>query len=404
MKPKLIGIALFALTFGAVLFYPHLQARPGPVTPPVTPSPGPQTGPEAIAVTQPIVDVVFVLDTTGSMSGLIQTAKEKIWSIATTMASAQPTPSIRVGLVAYRDRGDQYVTRVVDLSTDLDSVYSTLMDFRADGGGDTPESVNQALHEAVHRMSWRSAEQAYRVIFLVGDAPPHMDYNEVQYPAIVAAAREKGIVVNTVQCGQIASTVDPWNAIAHLGGGDFLQVEQAGGAVAFESPYDAEIAELSARLDATRLYFGSEEDKARMRGKVAATEKLQEGASVASLARRGVFNAGAGGRENLLGEKELVDAVATGEVSLDEIDTEALPDELKPMAPAEQAEHVARLAEERAEIQQRISALADDRSAYLEKKVEEAGGLGDSLDRKLHDVVSRQAAKAGLDYDEEPDY
>jgi Mg-chelatase subunit ChlD len=396
MKTKILGLALFALTLGAVVFYPQLQAKHGPIEP--------QPLPAIVPTTQPIVDVVFVLDTTGSMSGLIQTAKEKIWSIATTMASAQPTPQIRVGLVAYRDRGDQYVTRVVDLSPDLDSVYATLMDFQAQGGGDTPESVNQALHDAVHRMSWSTADQAYRVIFLVGDAPPHMDYNEVQYPAIAAAARERGIVVNAIQCGQIPATSEPWNAIAHLGGGDFLQVEQAGGAVAFESPYDAEIAALSARLDATRLYFGNEEEKARMRGKMAATGKLQDGASVASLARRGVFNAGEGGRANLLGDKELVSAVASGELALDELDKDDLPEAMQAMEPAEQEAHVAKLAEERAAIQRRISELADDRSEYLAKKVEEAGGLDDSLDRKLYDVVSRQAAEAGLEYAEGPEY
>jgi Mg-chelatase subunit ChlD len=396
MRTKVLGLALFALTLGAVVFYPQLQARPGAIDAQLTPT--------VIAAHKPKVDVVFVLDTTGSMSGLIQTAKEKIWSIASTMASAQPTPELRVGLVAFRDRGDQYVTRVVDLSADLDSVYATLMEFQADGGGDTPESVNQALHEAVHGMSWSDAQQAYRVIFLVGDAPPHMDYNEAQYPAIVAAAREQGIVVNTIQCGEESSTVEPWRAIASLGGGDFLQVEQSGGAVAFESPFDAQIAALSAKLDATRLYYGSEDEKARMRDKVAATDKLRDGASVASLARRGVFNAGDGGRANLLGEKELVSAVVTGSVSLEEIDNEALPEELRPMAPAEQAEHVARLAQERAEIQSQIVALSDDRSAFIAKKVEEAGGLGESLDQKLYDVVSRQAAEAGLEYAEGPEY
>lgn len=404
MRTKVLAIALFTLTLGAAVFYPQLQATSG-ATPGATPGTmGTQVTPTVAAAQKPQVDVVFVLDTTGSMSGLIQTAKEKIWSIASTMASAQPTPEIRVGLVAFRDRGDQYVTQVVDLSADLDSVYATLMEFQADGGGDTPESVNLALHDAVHRMSWSDAQQAYRVIFLVGDAPPHMDYNEVQYPAIVAAARDQGIVINTVQCGQDVATVESWNAIAGLGGGDFLQVEQAGSAVAFDSPFDAQIAELSAQLDATRLFYGNEDEQARMRDKVAATDKLQDGASVASLARRGVFNAGEGGRANMLGEKELVDAIVTGAVSLEEIDQDALPEELKPMAPAAQAEHVARLAEERADLQARISALADDRSEYIAKKVEEAGGLGDSLDQKLYDVVSRQAAEAGFEYAEGPKY
>jgi len=137
MKSKLLGIALFGLTLGAVLYYPQISAKNIQPVPPI--------GSHIISSERPKVDVVFVLDTTGSMEGLIQTAKEKIWSIATTMASAQRTPEIRIGLVAYRDRNDAYETRVVDLSGDLDSVYATLMDFAAEGGGDTPESVNNVV-------------------------------------------------------------------------------------------------------------------------------------------------------------------------------------------------------------------------------------------------------------------
>ena len=395
MKTKLLGIALFALTLGVVVYYPQLLARNIEVNPPLN---------RHITLHRPRVDVVFVLDTTGSMSGLIQTAKEKIWSIATTMASAQPTPKIRIGLVAYRDRGDRYVTKLVDLSADLDSVYAKLMDFQADGGGDTPESVNKALYDAVHDMSWSQDEQAYQVIFLVGDAPPHMDYNEVRYPAIVADALEKGIVINTIQCGGMSTTVAPWTQIASLGHGKFFQVDQAGGAVAFTTPYDDKIAELSAKLDDTRLYYGTEEQKARMKSKVAATDKLQASASVAVLARRGVFNASVGGRANLLGENELVEAFTNGTVSLDEIEADALPAALKPMARAEQKAYVAGLATKRDDLKRRIRALSEDRDSYLEKKVEEAGGLKDSLDQQLYEAVKEQAGKAGLEYEDGPSY
>jgi Mg-chelatase subunit ChlD len=396
MKAKLLGIALFTITLAAVVYYPQLMAKNIAVDN--------QTDHTIAPVDKPIVDVVFVLDTTGSMEGLIATAKEKIWSIATTMASAQQAPDIRIGLVAYRDRGDAYVTRVVDLDSDLDSVYATLMDFQAQGGGDTPESVNKALYDAVHNMSWTQQDQAYRVIFLVGDAPPHMDYNEVQFPQIVASALEKGIVINTIQCGHIAAAIEPWTQIAKLGSGQFFQVEQAGGAVAFTSPFDDEIAELSARLDDTRLYFGTEEEKEKMRGKVAATDKLHEGSSVASRARRGVFNASAGGRANLLGENELVAAVVGGDVKLDELDKDALPETLQAMAPAEQEAYVAELAEERADLQKRIQGLSEDRNSYLRMKVEEAGGLKGSLDQKLYDAVKDQASEAGLEYEEGPAY
>src|SRR5207249_6913916 len=92
---------------------------------------------------KPQVEVVFCLDTTGSMSGLIDAAKKKIWTISNQIASGKPTPELKLGLVAYRDRKDAYVTQVYDLSNDLDAIYGHLMGFKADGGGDTPESVNQ---------------------------------------------------------------------------------------------------------------------------------------------------------------------------------------------------------------------------------------------------------------------
>lgn len=396
MKSKLTGIALFLLTLGAVVYYPQIMAKNVPVNPPVNH--------HIIASQNPKIDVVFVLDTTGSMSGLIQTAKEKIWSIATTMASAQPTPELRIGLVAYRDRGDQYVTKVVDLSDDLDSVYAALMDFEAGGGGDTPESVNQALYDAVHNMSWSAGEQAYQVVFLVGDAPPHMDYNEVRYPEIVASAIEKGIVINTIQCGEMSTTIAPWTQIASLGQGSFFQVAQAGGAVAFTTPFDEKIAMLSAKLDDTRLYYGSEEEKARMLKKVAATDKMELHASVATRARRGVFNAAVGGRANLLGENELVDAVASGTVELDELAPEDLPEALKPMAPAEQQAFVAQLANERAELKRKIQELSADRDDFIAIKVDEAGGMKDSLDHQLYEAVKEQAGKVGFEYESGPTF
>lgn len=395
MKTQLLGITLFTLTLATVAVYPSIK------------TPQPEQG---VAMTQqlastPVIDVVFVLDTTGSMSGLIQTAKDKIWSIATTMTSAQQTPNIRIGLVGFRDRGDEYVTRVIDLSDDLDSVYASLMEFQAKGGGDGPESVNKALYDAVQGISWNQDPHAYRVVFLVGDAPPHMDYpDEMRYPEIIAMAKQKGIVVNTIQCGDVASTLASWETIAGLGNGRFFQVEQAGSAVAVASPFDAEIAALSEKLDSTRLYYGSDDEKARMKSKVEATEKLNKQASIVSRARRGAFNASAGGKKNLLGENELVDAVASGRVDLDTIDKEALPAALKPLAPEEQKAVLARVAGERRELARQVQELAQKRDSYIAEKVEADGGADHSLDHKLYDAVREQAAKAGLDYSDGPRY
>src|ERR1700730_6497654 len=85
---------------------------------------------------QPQVEVVFCLDTTGSMGGLIDAAKRKIWSISNQIASGNPTPRLKIGLVAYRDRGDEYITKITDLTDDLDLIHTQLMTFKAQGGGD----------------------------------------------------------------------------------------------------------------------------------------------------------------------------------------------------------------------------------------------------------------------------
>src|SRR6185437_5014332 len=104
------------------------------------------------------------LDTTGSMSGLIEGAKRKIWSIANSIVAANHGATIRFALVPYRDRGDQYVTKVFDLTDDIDAVFANLQTFRAEGGGDEPESVNQALADSVAKISWSASSDVPKIV------------------------------------------------------------------------------------------------------------------------------------------------------------------------------------------------------------------------------------------------
>ena len=394
---KLIAIALMGMTVATVTLYPSLQSI-GAVNPPVI-DPRPVKPPVVNQQQAAKIDVVFVLDTTGSMSGLIQAAKEKIWSIASSMAQAEHAPEIRVGLVAYRDKGDAYVTQVTDLSTDLDSMYAKLMDFRAQGGGDGPEHVNQGLYDAVHKMSW-SQEDAYKVVFLVGDAPAHMDYqDDVKYPVTLRAALKKGIVVNAIQSGNNNATTKGWQQIASLGQGEYFQVENNGNAIAVATPYDKKLAELSAKLDDTRLYYGDKKAKARMEEKVKASKKLHAMGSVESRARRATFNASKSGKKNFVGENELVDDIASGRVKLDEIDRDNLPASIQAMAPAAQTTLLKDKAEMRQELNKQVKKLAQERADFIKRKVESDGSAADSLDEKIFGAVKEQAAKSGISYE-----
>jgi hypothetical protein len=392
MKTKLIALVIFVTTAIGISLAPSIQQAQAITAGNTT----------RVSTQSHQIEVVFVLDTTSSMSGLITAAKEKIWSIATTMASAEQAPDIKMGLVAFRDRGDAYVTKVLDLSQDLDSMYASLMDFRAEGGGDGPESVNQALYEAINRVSWSENEAVYKVVFLIGDAPPHMDYNnDVQFPVSLEMAKRKGIVVNTIQSGQNSYTAPVWKNIAQLGYGEYFQVENSGNAVAVVTPYDKKLSELAASLEDTRLFFGDSETREKQRKKNEATSKIHEELSEAALARRATFNATASGESNFLGESELVEAISSGRIELDDIDKDDMPASLQAMAPAEQMEVITNQARQRDELKRDIQKLSESRNDYIRDQVGKSGGAKESLDEKIYSAVKKQAKTKGLVYESE---
>lgn len=408
MKTQWIAAGLMAATMASVVYYDELVAatralkQPAPeATQPLT-RPAP-TDPAHAAVEavsdSPRIDVVFALDTTGSMSGMINAAREKIWSIASSMAAAQVAPTIRVGLVAYRDRGDQYVTRTFDLTEDLDSMYTTLMQFRAAGGGDGPESVNQALHEAVTTMSWSPDPNAYKVVFLVGDAPGHSRYqDDVPFAESVRLARARGITVNTILCGNDGKARLQWQQIAGLSQGQYFRVGQEGSAVAVATPYDKKMSELARELDKTRLTYGSVAQRESVAAKRSRVDSLMHEASAASKARRAAFNASPSGRANLLTDKDLVADVAAGKVRLDDVAADHLPAALQDKTEAEQKAELARRAERRSALQQEIRALSERRQAFIRDELETRGSK-DSLDDQIFATIRSQAAASGIEYD-----
>lgn len=141
------------------------------------------------------LDVLFLIDSTGSMQDEIDELKNNILSISAQIAALPSNPDVRFGMVTYRDIGDQYVTRQAPFTRDVQEFQGVLMNLRAAGGQDAPESVNQALYEAINNMSWRGGETV-SLIFLVGDAPPHLDYSQdYGYDQSLLQASEMGIKV-----------------------------------------------------------------------------------------------------------------------------------------------------------------------------------------------------------------
>ncbi len=181
----------------------------------------PQPAPPPVALVGPRIDVVFVIDATGSMADEIDVVKEHLQTMMSRIRSGRPAPRVRFGLVAYRDHGDEFLNRVFDLAEDPGIVESAVRQIQADGGGDTPEAVAEALYAAVNQIHWDPSRDTSRMLFLVGDAAPHQDFG-ADFKAEVRSARVRGIKVHALGCSGIqASGEMEFREMADLGGGRF---------------------------------------------------------------------------------------------------------------------------------------------------------------------------------------
>jgi Mg-chelatase subunit ChlD len=338
----------------------------------------------------PRVDIVFALDTTSSMSGLIAGAKAKIWEIARRAQEGQPAPELRVGLVAYRDKGDQYVTNVLDLTADLDKVYATLTELRAEGGGDRPEHVIKGLDDAINRVSWATGSNGVKLVYLVGDAPPHLDYDEAPTLEVVLdRARQRGIRISAIRCGGDAQTLETWANIARRTDGEVSTIEQSGGVVAIATPFDGELARLNAELAATEVHWGSEGERRSAR------EDLNRNLAAPAVeqADRASFYASPTAPRSAPRKKDLA---AASPADLPRVRDEELPAELRSMTPDERGRYVEAKRVRRDAILSQVREVSGKREEHLRTAAPNPAPT--SFDGRVYDSLRKAGAKAGITY------
>lgn len=187
------------------------------------------TLPEPRAARDPVrLDVVLAIDTTGSMGDEIERIKSSLGAMTAKLRGLDREFDLRYGAVLYRDVTDDYVTRTHPFTDDLEAFERALQSVSANGGGDGPESLNQGLAVAVGGMDWR--EDAAKVVFLIADAPPHMDYRgDVPYGRSLLAALARGIRIHSVAAsGLDAAGTVVLRQIAQFTRGKFVFIEYGG--------------------------------------------------------------------------------------------------------------------------------------------------------------------------------
>lgn len=391
MEKRTITAAVMLLTFSvgiaaaSILYFGPPHEVP---TLPVEESFEPQ--PNSAGTT---LEMVFVLDTTGSMGGLLDGAKQKVWGIVNDVLQKSSHPNVRVGLVAYRDNGDSYVTRITPVTQDLDKVYSDLMDLEAGGGGDHPENVRRALAEAVTKAGWSKAGKGLaQIIFLVGDAPPHDYSNETDVLASAAEAVSKNMIVNTIQCGSNGDTQRVWQAIANRGQGKYFAIAQDGGVDVIETPYDERLAELGGTIGKTYLPYGAPEAQRVNAGSLAAAEsKVANTASNSARAERSLNKS----LNKDAYQGDLIQDIENGKTKLEAVNENELPPQLRAMSSTARKGEIERRLADRKKVRQEILELSKKRDAFVRERRAKDGKTS-GFDSAVSTALGEQLVKKGI--------
>jgi hypothetical protein len=346
-----------------------------------------------VAQKGPTIQVAILLDTSGSMSGLIEQAKTQLWKVVNEFALAEQNgkrPDLQVALYEYGKSSipasEGYIRMIVPLSTDLDKVSEQLFALRTNGGDEYCGKVIKAASES---LSWSKGAKDYKVIFIAGNEP--FTQGDVNYKDACKIAISKGIMVNTIFCGPMAQGISThWKDGALLADGSYMNIDQNKQVVAIAAPQDKEIGQLGLELNKTYIPFGAqgEKNKKRQEEQEANTKSAGQG----SFVQRQLSKASGYYRN---ASWDLVDACKDGKVDLKKLKKEDLPADLQKLTEEELGNYVKEKQATRAKIQKQINDLNTARRTYIakERKALAAKKGEDTLDAVMIKTVREQAEK-----------
>lgn len=341
------------------------------------------------------IQLALLLDTSNSMDGLIDQAKSQLWKVVNEFSEMKKdgkVPRLEVALYQYGNDGlnarEGYVQQVVPFTTDLDKVSEELFRLKTNGG---EEYCGWVMRSALKQLTWSNSPKDIHVMFIAGNEP--FNQGEVSYKEVCASARQKDVMINTIFCGARGEGVETgWANGAKLGGGDYLCIDQDRKVVDIPTPYDAELAQLSSKVNETYVAYGEQGASGRMRQE--AQDSNAAGAAPSVAAQRAATKAGANYSN---AGWDLVDASKEGQVTIATLPADQLPPEMQKMDKKEREAYVAKKSQERSALQNRIRQLTAKRDAYLaEKQKEAATATGqETLDEAMIKSVRTEAVKRG---------
>ncbi len=346
---------------------------------------------------RPKIQLAILLDTSSSMNGLIDQARQQIWQVVNEFSGATRygiKPTLEVAVFEYGNSGISagkgYIRKVSGLTGELDQVSEALFSLTTNGG---EEYCGLVIQSAVSQLKWSDSDNDIKAIFIAGNEP--FTQGPTPFREAIAAAKNRGIVVNTIHAGNQAEGINTgWKDAAVLAGGNFMSIDQNYQIVHIKAPQDRKIAELNAQLNKTYIPYGAEGEAKQERQM--AQDSTSSGISAGLMAKR-ARSKSSSYYEN--SSWDLVDAHSNGKVDLENIEEAKLPEKMRGMSKGERKGYVEKAAADRKKTQAAILALSNERDAYVaEQRQKQAKENVSTVEDALIAAVRKQGKSKSYEF------
>ena len=339
------------------------------------------------------IQVALLLDTSGSMDGLLEQAKSQLWKMVNELATSQKdgkSPLIELALYEYGKSSlapeQGYLKQLAPMTNDLDLVSEKLFSLKTNGGD---EYCGWVIQDATNNLKWSESKEDLKIIIIAGNE--EFTQGTVDYKVACKEAISNGIIVNTIYCGDCGEGRRfLWKDGADRADGQYMCINQNDKVAHIETPFDDEIGTLNDELNKTYIAFGSYGRDRQARQLAQDVNANSYGSS--NKAERAVSKSKKSTYNNA--SWDVVDAMDEDEAIVEKLKDEDLPKEMKGMTVSQRKKYIEKKAKERTEIQNKIQEVAKKRAKFIaEKRKEAVGDEENTLDAVMLKTVREQAKK-----------
>lgn len=338
------------------------------------------------------IQVALLLDTSGSMSGLIEQAKSQLWQILNTLANTEKeNEETKLEIALYQYGSPTYgktrnqIRQLSGFTTDMDLISQKLFALGTSGG---EEYCGEVITTSINELEWGKDDSNFKMIYIAGNEP--FTQGPINYAQACQLAKKQDITVNTIFCGTYQEGVATmWKQGAQLANGEYMNIDHNQTTVYIQTPYDKKINDLNLKLNETYIPYGTE-------GKLKKENQVQQDNnayqySSANAASRASFKSS---KKYKAESWDLIDAYGDVNIITGAIEKETLPDSLQTLTTEELEVKIKVIRGQRTDIQNQINDLNSKRLIYIEKNSKD-NSAGNNLKLSIENSVKKQAKKKG---------